>query len=219
MPNYHALLDVGTHALLALSRYAQTIVFLTEAIPNSYQQYSVNYPTYSKEFPIASLDPSQYPLWVWERDAGRKCSATPEDIQTEDIRARSRLAMAKMTVIGRIMTSISYMRTDVGTGRLFQESIYIQKRREAERLKEKGYASETLHEFPYVVQYADYVGVSIKDAAEEILFRAKLDDQLLAKTEILRIRYFNRVKKAATSEEVHLITDDYMRDSYFNGLV
>ena len=103
MPNYHALLDVGTHSLLTLSRYAQTIVFLTEAIPNSYQQYDVNYPTYRKGFPIASLDPSQYPLWVWERDAGRKFSAAPEDIQTEDIRTGSR------------------------TGTLFQESIYIQK--------------------------------------------------------------------------------------------
>jgi len=93
------------------------------------------------------------------------------------------------------------------------------KRREAEQLKKRGYASETLHEFPYVVQYADYAGVSIRDAAEEILFRATLDDQLLAKTEILRIRYFDRVKKADTPEAVHLIIDDYMRDSYFNGAV
>lgn len=219
MPSYHALLDIGTHSLLAVSKYAPVVVFLVEAIPNSYLQYNVNFPTSSNEFPILALDPSQYPEWVWEGDAGRKFSPAPQDIQTEDIRVRSRLAIAKMDIIGKIMWGISDMRAIVGTGTIFQETVYMNKRREAERLKENGYSNEALHEFPYVLQYADYSGISIKDAAEEILFRAKLDDQLLAKTEILRIRYFDRVKKATTPEEVHLIIDDYKRDSYFNGLI
>jgi hypothetical protein len=117
------------------------------------------------------------------------------------------------------MESIGYMRAGVSTGTLYQESVYMSKRLEAQRIKDQGYAVDALHQFPYVVQYADYMKVPLKQAVDDILFQSSLDDQLLAKTETLRIRYFNRVKEATEPEQVHLIVGDYLRDSYFNGAV
>ena len=219
MATYHGLFDVGTHSLLTISKMPPVVVFLSGAISDSYPAFNINNPTYGADFFIASLNPPQYPEWVWSNDVSRKFSEAPAEIQTDEIRKRSRLAVAKGNIIGKIMTGISYARASVGTGIIFQETVYLNKRREAEFLKKDGYSEETLHEFPYIVQYADYAGISINDAIEEILFQAKLDNQLLAKTELLRIRYFNKIKDAVTPDEVHITYDDYLRDTYFNGLI
>lgn len=218
MSTYHALFDVGTHSLLTLSGYAPVVVFLAEAIPDSYCAFSVDRPQYVKDFPVATSDPLQYPQWVWN-STKRTFVETPKELQTDEIRTRSRLAIAKANVVSRIMTDIGFMRMRVSTGVLMQESVYLRKRIEAERLSQLDAEPNSVLEFPYTVQYADYAGVSLRAAADTILLHAKLDDQLLAKTEIMRIRYFDKIRKAATPEDTYAVLDDFSRDAHLNGLV
>lgn len=211
----HALVDIGTNALLALNRYVATIVFLAEAVPNSYPALNVG----GKNMQDVAEGPIDgYPKWRWSNDFRNPgFSRLPKDLVTEELRARSRLSMAKAAAIGRVMAGVSLMRSSVGTGTLFQETVYMSKRLEAERLKLNNYSTDSLIEFPHVVQYADYADISIREAADEIIFQAKLDDQLLARTEIFRIRYFNKIKDAQTPAEIKNVMDDYLRDSYLNG--
>ncbi len=218
MPSQHGLFDIGTNILLAVHSFAPIVVFLAEAIPNSYYDFSLN-TSKANKLDVATIDSANYTQWTWSKGVDRLFVPTPASVLTPEIKLRSQLAVAKAEIISRIMSSIGYMRAPVGTGVLFQEAVYTNKRREAERIKESGYVTDAPHRYPYVVQYADLAGVSIKEAVDEILFQAELDDQLLAKTETLRIRYFNRVKKASTPEEVHVLFLDYRRDSYFNGMV
>jgi len=88
------------------------------------------------------------------------------------------------------------------TGFLAQEAIYLKKYLEAQRLVDQSFSKEAVAQSPYVVSYADLCGISVEKATAEILLQAKLDHEFLAKTELLRLRFFSRVRRAASDAEI-----------------
>jgi len=97
---------------------------------------------------------------------------------------------------------INYLRSKVNTGFLAQEAIYLKKYLEAQRLVDQSFSEEAVAQSPYVVSYADLCGISVEKATAEILLQAKLDHEFLAKTELLRLRFFSRVRRAASDAEI-----------------
>ena len=117
------------------------------------------------------------------------------------------------------MKGVSRGRYPVSTGVLFQETVYLTKKAQASAFKEAGYPEDDILEYPYIIQYADFANIPLKQAADDILFKARLDDELLAKTELIRLKYFNAIRSARTVEEVAPIYEAFTRESYRNALV
>jgi len=217
MSKNSALLDIETHSLLTLDDPG-VINFLPEAIPGSYRASYVNSPNYLEDFFILSLKPAEYPQWMWSALDRTFFEAAPH-IQTEEIRRRSRLAHAKARATGFIIRSINIARMSLYAGTTFQETVYLEKKNEAQKLKDNGYMVGDPLDFPYIVRYADHAKLSIKDATDAILSKARSDTQFLAKTEDFRIRHFDSIKKATTPEEVNALEEDFWRDGYYSGIL
>lgn len=211
--SYSALLDSSTYVLLALSKHISAVQFLQEATPGSVHTPVVQYPNYRQSFPLAKAHGDTYPEWAWDWKT-RLFSETKPELVTTEMRFRSHLAIAKLTSITRILSNINIIRYPVRTGIDFQETVYLVKRMQAQAFKDAGFDEDFIHEYPYVLQYADFAEIPLKQAAEEILFKAKLDDEILAQSELLRLRYFNKVKNASTPEELPPITAAFVKDCY-----
>jgi hypothetical protein len=188
-------------------------VFLNECMLDTRHAAAVRYPNYTKSFFLASLDPEAYPKWRWNRQS-REFVETRPDVVTDDLIARSRLAVTKVRIISQIIFHINVARYDVRTGVDFQETVYLTKAMQARRLKAANYSEELIVECPYVVQYADFADISLEQAVEDILLKAKIGEQLLARSELLRLVYFNKVKSAAAPDQVNGIFDEFMRECY-----
>ena len=60
-----------------------------------------------------------------------------------------------------------------------------------------------------MIQHADYANIPFKQAADDILFKAKLHEEMLAQTEILRIKFFNKIKKENDPAALTQIVSDF----------
>ncbi|MEX2013348.1 MAG: hypothetical protein WD897_00320 [Parcubacteria group bacterium] len=214
--NYNVLLDT-TNVVLTVGTDVSAMVFLVECTPDTHYALSVNKPNYVDSFLwlffFESVKPEDYPKWTWD-NLTRKFVKTKAGVLNDELRAKSRLAEHKRAVIERIMTNLSITRFRSRTGVYGQEWVYADKKAEAQAFRASGYDENILVECPYVAQYADYAKISLRQAADDILFNVKLDKHNIANTELLRLRYFNLVKKATSSEELNTIVDGFMSDCY-----
>ncbi len=225
LKHYDALIDSTTNAVLTLGANPAVMNFLKECTPDTWRARSVNYPNYTDPksfllapFFLASVKPNNYPKWIWDYKR-RIFFKTKTKSLDGDILTRSRLADSKKEAIHKIIMNINSARSEIETGAYFQETVYRSKKTQAKTFRESAYDDNLIMEFPYVAQYADYAGISLRQAADDILFKSKLDDDFLAKTELLRLKYFNKVKKVATPEEMAPILEEFTRDCYVNAQV
>jgi hypothetical protein len=215
---YSALINSSNRILLALSTNVAVIVFLNEATMDTTHVPGVNYYRPEDPFRLAREPTRTYPEWTWSVGE-RRFVRTRAELLTKEVRDRSRLAVEKGRTTENIMRGISIARYPFSTGVLFQESVYVTKKAQAEECKRSGYPEDEIMQYPYVLQYADFAGLTLRQAADDILFKAKLDDELLAKTELLRLKYFNAVKRADRVEELEELYEAFMRESFKNALV
>lgn len=224
---YSAIISSANFCLLAISKSPSAITFLEENIPDTYRVNSANYPNYVARsffkrdpFFIARLDPSRYPEWTWSSKTRLFVEARP-DVVTEEIRALSRLAVAKCTTIEKIIRDLTAARYKLRSGVDFQETVYMMKRFEASALQASGSYDDddVAMKYPFVTQYADVAGIPLEQAAADILFKSKLDMEVLLKTEQIRLKYLRQIKEAKTPEELPHIYEAFTRNLYVNALV
>lgn len=218
MATYSALVDSSTNVVLAVSSHVSAIVFLNEFMPDTGHATRVHYPNYPDSLFIASCSPEECPEWTWDRIT-RTFKTTRPSLINESLRTRARLANAKLNAVSKVITSLSEARYKVRTGIEFQETVYLTKKWQAQRFKDLGYNENSIMEYPYVLQYADFAGITLKQAADDILFKASLDDQHLANTELLRLRYFNKIRDATKPEQLPPIMEEFKRDCFINAKV
>ncbi len=220
--NYGLLLDSQTNRILAVGANYPALIFVKNCTPDTHCSLFIDGSKYRKnffgDFFLTSEKPEDYPVWVWDTKK-RVFRKTDPDSIGEFLRNNARLASRKLSVIGRIMGILSSVRYEVSTGVMLQESVYFSKRIQAKEFRDSGYDEELVVNYPYVFQYADFLGVTFRQAADEILLKAKFDDDLLAKTELLRLTYFDKVKKADTIEQLGVILNDFIRVCYINAKV
>lgn len=208
---YHALLDSTTYAVIALSRDPAVITFLSEWTRDIRRAWSVNYPAYATGFFLIDVPTSEYPEWTWDVKK-RVFSPTRKVALTPALREKAALASAKAWVISSIILNINQSRYSMGTGFHLQETVYMTKRLEAQAFRDSGYNEESITEYPYVLHYADFAHIPLKQAADEILFKAKLDGEHLARSERLRMEYLDRVRKTTDPLLLPAIERDFRRD-------
>lgn len=218
MPPQSALLDTATHSVLALSPRIAGVVLLHECTPDTTHATLVHYPNYTQSCFLNGIPPEQNPEWCWNRHT-RYFERTQPRLVTDDLRAQARLATAKLDVYAKIVDGINVARYKVRTGCDFQELIYLQKRTQAQRLKDSGCDPDIALQCPLVLQYAEYTGDSLQQAVDDILFKSKMDDEVLAKTELLRLRYFNRIKAAKSADELQSTYGEFLAECFVNPRV
>jgi hypothetical protein len=212
-PSYCALIDTSTHVLLTLSSNVPVILFLNECMPDTLYVFGVNYPKYQHSFPLSSANPDTYPEWAWDHKS-RTFSSAHTDVRAEYLRKRSVLATKKRDTISDIMRNLNSARYPVWTGVVFQDTVYMTKKIQAQAFKDAGYPEDSILEYPYVMQYADFANISVQQAADDIIFKAQLDDDLLFKTEMLRLKYFNRVKEISDVKMLPIVLDEFLRECF-----
>jgi hypothetical protein len=130
----------------------------------------------------------------------------------EDLKQKSALLSEKYNCLINIMHFIEIQRSANKKTLAFQEFIYMSKKNEALTFTKLGYPDNNILEYPYILQYAKYKNINYKEAAKSILFKSKLSEGVLVKTEALRLKYFNLIRTARTVEEVLKIYSDFMLD-------
>jgi hypothetical protein len=218
MPVQSALLDTATYSVLALTTRIAGVVLLRECMPDTTHATLVHYPNYTQSCFLSEIPPERHPEWCWNRHT-RYFERTQPHLVTDDLRSQARLAAFKLDAYAKIVDGINVARYNVRTGCDFQEIIYLQKRMQAQRVKDSGCDPDIALQCPLVLQYADYMGDSLRQAVHDILFKAKMDDEVLAKTEILRLRYFDRIKMAETADELENAYGEFLAECFVNPRV
>lgn len=128
------------------------------------------------------------------------------------LREKSVLTRSKYSYLSTIMSDIVSYRNRITKTLAYQEMVYLRKRFQAERFKDRGYPENELLDFPYVLQYADLKKISLKDSADQILFQATLQDEMFSKTELLRLKFFNKIREASSVFEVEETYKEFLLD-------
>ncbi len=209
---YSVLVDSPTSSVLILSQSAPIVWCLSKYNADTQPYTYVNYPHYVRDFPFARCPPVKYPEWTWV--VGKRLfEPTPPNLLTDELRRASALAVKKAGALEDVMRVVSIARYPVWRGVLLQEQVYVVKQAQAQRYKDEGYPDNVLP-YPYVLQYADYSGLSPREAADEILFKARLDDEHLVKTEAIRLRYFDRIRDAKNLDDMVPILADFKQEIF-----
>jgi hypothetical protein len=195
--SYAGLIDTHTGALLLLSPEPPIIAFLYKAMPATRPEWSVNFPNYLAEpVPLAGMTaPATAPHWTWHR-VGRRFEPTAKTLLGQRLLWAAALARKKADALSELNAIIGNARNLLWSGVLLQETVNLTKRWQALAFRAAGYPEHDLLGYPYVLQYAEVTGLPMKTAADEILFRAELDDEILAKTEAIRLKYLDRLRTA-----------------------
>jgi hypothetical protein len=214
---YSGLIDAGTSILLDVATHGAAVIYTNKIMLDTNFVPTLDYPNYLKQFPLASADSKTYPEWTWKWGQ-RTLEKTRPDLLTDEVRAKSRLAVAKRQAVSTIMFSLSSIRYQTGTGVAFEESVYLVKKSQAQAFKASGYNEDKALEYPYVSQYADILGISMKQSADDILFAAQLDEETLLRTESLRITYFRKIADATDPDDIPAISQEFITETYSNAL-
>ena len=201
--------------MLCLTEQPFIVVTLAKAAADTRAAHAVNWPNYGLNFSLEDMRPWYRWTWGWEK---RRFDRTPEPAVTLELKQRAELAGKKCDALREIIYELSIARYPVYRGVLMQEYVYAKKRDQALAFFNAGYPEDQAMFYPYVLQYADLVGMSLREAADEILFKANLDDEYLAKTELLRLKYFRLIKAATKPEEIAPILESFRRDTYHKSM-
>jgi hypothetical protein len=202
------VIDAGNNTLVAIGTHIPTIVFLRDSLMDTIYDAGIVSPEILQ---IKESGPRTYPEWSWDLRS-RVFSKTNPVIVTEGMRERAVLAAKKGEIISRASYLINRARDKVNGGLFFQETIYATKQKQAQLLKDAGFDQTLAASAPYVVQHADESGMSLQEAAEDILFQAQLFHEHLEKTEKVRLALFRRIKRAKTPEELDEMMERFQRD-------
>jgi hypothetical protein len=216
----HGLIDSLSAALLAVSTQPTIVAYLASKPEkmgvDTVAVWGIDYPNYMKEFVLAKT-PHNYPCWKWQ-NGSRTLIPTPAQFITDELRQRSALARQKCQALLEVGKVLEIARYPVWRELILQETIYLNKKAQAQKYKDHGYPENETVKYPYVVQYAEFSGLPMREAAEEILFKAQLDDERLAKTELLRLKYFNLIQQA-TDHQLKTILEQFRTELYGSGAV
>ncbi len=203
-----ALIEYPSGIILALHGHDSAMVVVAESMADTFYTGRLRPAKGADVTPLTGIDPATYASWTWKYPE-RIFVPTLQTHLTEKVRERSRIAVARINAISKIIHGINYARITDQPFINFQQTVYIAKKDHARGFKESGYDESRITEFPFVIQHADYANIPFKQAADDILFKAKLHEEMLAQTEILRIKFFNKIKKENDPAAMTQIVSDF----------
>lgn len=206
---HYCILDSNTNGLLVVGKNLQCMNFLKEYTFDTTLVYLPSRNRKDLLFLNSLVDAEMCYLLRW--DFGSKTFLKNKNV-TASLQKKSSLASIKYKTLEKILLNIVALRNRVKKTLPYQETIYLLKRIQAERFKDRGYPENEMMEYSYVLQYADLEKISLKESADRILFKSNIDSELLAKTELLRLTYFNKLRVAESLEEVENAYEQFLLD-------
>ncbi len=217
LPQHSALVDSNTRTVFAISDNVAAISFLNGIYMDTFHMLNVTWPNYTYALPFSTRADS-FVDWTWNV-GDRRFVPTRPDVITPEMLAQSKLAMRKLYAVIHIMHVLSVARSRIAGGIVLQETVYMTKKIQAHAFRDAGYDETTIFSYPYVMQYADHADISFRESADDIILKAKLDDDMLAKTELLRLDYFERLRKIEDASEIKPLLESFTRESFTNSYV
>ncbi len=218
---YHILTDEATGVVLTMDTRSEVMVFLGDFIKEARVFLMVNEPNYRnsswKVFFLALENPTNYPRWTWNHSQ-RIFTKTKESVLNKSLFERSHLIEAQRKTIGPIVRSLSGDRMSFSKNILYQEVIYTIKKTQAVEFKNSGYDEKLITDYPFVAQYAEFADLSLRQAADDIIFQTQLYENRLLRNEFLRLKYFNAVKNMKAPQEGLVLIHNARRELYGNSL-
>lgn len=211
---YSILVDSATLTVLVASSNPSVITFLAECTPDTRAVISAQFPKYTRGFPLARVASVAYPEWTWS-GKDRTLTHAPSKTISPALRIKSELASAKAPVLAAMMAGINKSRSPAQTGFVLQETIYMIKQFQARAFRDSGYDESRVIEYPFILQYADSAGISPAQAADDILFKAKLDEDYLLRTEGLRLTYVERLRHETDPKKLPDMLKQFLLDCNF----
>jgi hypothetical protein len=203
--------------VLVISDHPSAIVFLEESEADTSHAAFIQYPCYRTSLFLTSENLDKYPEWSWDATS-RKFLRTRSELLDEELRAKSRLAVAKCDGISKIIFDLNFARAKLMRGVDFQETVYMEKRMQAQTLMGLECDDELAIDYPYILQHADCRAVSLQEAVDAVLHAARGDDRLLERTELLRLKYFSRIKHMRDCGVLGEILDAFKEECHANAL-
>ncbi len=204
-PVHFGIIDSESGRLLILSRDFFLIQRLQEMVQNSTAidiQPKNRFDLYTYDFLRFGL----FHYMKWD-SFQQEFTLLTRNIPPEII-SKSKLTVAKAEVLKRIFVLLEEMRSRVKKAYFYQDCVYTRKGFEAQRFKDRGYPEHEVLEYPYLLEYADQAKLSLREAADLILFKSSVANETLAKTETFRIRFLNELCQAQTIEQIRNISEE-----------
>lgn len=217
---YSILIDTDTQIVLAGGSRPYGIEFLRTSSPNTTEHIPfVRFPNYAEEFFFRSVPGEEMCQWTWNIRK-RLFTPTKSELLNDTMRGRSLLMRRKYILLCRFVNSLNTIRQSMNTGIYAQSTVYLMKRREAERVQqaEREGKSITGADYPFVDQYAYVIHTSMEQAANDIVFAAKLKQETLLFSERIRMEFFKKIRETQSVEDVATIWKEYISEVYQNSL-
>lgn len=212
------LIDGATSTLLAVHDYAPAICFVNECTLDTKLVHIFEKPNYEQPGSLNFLWSGKFPFWSWSRK-DRKFTETPRHVISDALIQQADLASAKAHYASGIMNHISIIRMRSAQGVEQQDIVYEIKRRQALEFRRTGYIEDDYSKYSYVFEYAEFRNIDQRSAADDIIMKSDLHENVLLNTERLRMKFLNLLKITSTEEEIKPIFDMFMRECYHNTLV
>ena len=194
---------MDTNALLAVGTLSPIITALTEMIPDISYVYEVQslLPQHAESASVTLM---------WEPSSRMFVPMHPHVI-TEDLFVKAALTRAKLDALNKMTLAINMERGKLATPVTYGQFVYRAKQEQAKAFRERNYDAARLQEYTYVAQYASFANISPRQAADDILFKAQLDDEVLLRTELTRLTFFDRLRRANDLQAVGVVMKDFAR--------
>jgi len=206
---FSALIDASTNALLVLTNRIDVVAFLVKSEPETVHVIWANHPNYLGSFGLAKADPKTYPQWRWD-EGKRLFERTEKGLIDQRLVDAAALATAKGHALIEIFRTLSGARFPLVNGVVGQDRVYVAKKMEAQQYRE----GDDELEFPYLLQYSEISGLPMRAVADEILLKARFDDDLLLKTESFRLRYLAALKQADMPAKCDLVLREFRKEFF-----
>jgi hypothetical protein len=138
--------------------------------------------------------------WLWAVDVNRNMIMKPEMLNPLKIK-EYRMMAEKAASLDYMYSVLFAYRRSIQKELPFQDLAYFYKEREAQLILA---GNQTIDECPFVQPYADIRGISLMEAANEIVLHAKMMRIKLADSERIRTKYQHMIVE---EREINLIPD------------
>lgn len=200
----NGLFDHATGRYACLSNWSGTI--------NTLHRCNLNY---MPSFTIigihgvkTGMDTENY--WAWSCDAKKRLHYTPEMVSGEKMH-EYRLMAEKAAALDFMYTSLFSYRKSIQKELPFQDLAYHYKEREATFIL-MGMGIKDDDHFPFVEGYAEAVGLSLVEAAKEIVFHSNLMKAKLADSERIRVKYQELIVRCKEIDSVPEIVNEFLKE-------
>lgn len=124
------------------------------------------------------------------------------------------LTSQKIASLDKMHNYIDHNRKQITQRLIGQDLVYTSKYLEAKEILEKQIENDEYLNYPFVSGYAETVGISLQESAQQIKLQYEVQSCYLADSESLRIKYTNIVRKEKNIENLKEILNSFYTEGH-----